>query len=143
MDIFKDTGKVTVLFVCKNNSIRSQMAEAIVNSYYGGSHSAFSGGTEPTTINVNTIKVLKEISIDISNEKSKNIEIFKNMKFDHVITLCEDDKCHCFSNADNFIYKLFNAPNNSSKSEKLDSFRQIRDDIKEWISEMVESGDLG
>jgi arsenate reductase len=141
MDILKDT-KVTVLFVCKNNSIRSQMAEAILNSYYGESHLSFSGGSEPKDINENTIKVLKEINIDISSEKSKNIEIFKNMKFNHVIAVCEDDKCPYFPNADNYMCKQFNDPSNSSKSESLDSFRQVRDEIKKWLIEMVEKGKI-
>jgi len=140
MKILKEIDKVTVLFLCRNNSIRSQMAEAIVNSYYSKSHSAFSGGTEPTNVNLYTIKVLKEINIDISNAKSKNIEIFKNMKFNHVIRVCEDDRCPYFPNADNHIYQTFNDPKNSSKQENLDSFRQVRDDIKNWIIEMVENG---
>lgn len=143
MNILKDTGKVTVLFVCRNNSIRSQMAEAILNSLYQKTHLSFSGGTEPKTIHENTIAVLKEIDIDISNKKSKNIEIFKNMKFSYVITVCDDDKCPYFPNAASYINKSFEDPNNSLKSDYLDyldSFREVRDEIKDWIIEIIENG---
>lgn len=131
--------KVNVLFVCRNNSIRSQMAEAILNSLYSETHIAFSGETETTNINEKTVQALKEIEIDISNKKSKNIEIFKNMKFNHVITVCDDENCPYFPNADNYINKSFKDPN-SSKSENLDSFREVRDEIKNWIIEIFENG---
>jgi arsenate reductase len=116
------------------------MAEAILNSLYHETYLSFSGGTEPKAINENTIKVLKEIGIDISNEKSKSIEVFKNMKFNHVITVCEDDNCPYFPDADNYINKSFKDPENSPKSEHLDSFRKVRDEIKNWINEIVENG---
>jgi arsenate reductase len=130
MNALEDIAKVIVLFVCRNNSIRSQMAEVMVNSMYNKTHISFSGGTEPTIINENTVKVLKEINIDILNEKSKNIEIFKNMKFDHLITVCEDDKCPYFPNANNYINKSFKDPKNFHNSEYLNSFRKVRDEIK-------------
>ncbi|MCL2115677.1 MAG: arsenate reductase ArsC [Methanobrevibacter sp.] len=131
--------KKKILFICKNNSIRSQIAEAIVNSLYDKTHMAFSGGTEVKSIHENTIRVLKEINIDISNKKSKNIEIFKKMKFNHVITVCEDDNCPFFPNANNHIHKKFKNPDNSLKPENLDSFREVRDEIKKWLAELVEN----
>jgi len=140
MDNLNDIDKVSVLFVCRNNSIRSQMAEAILNSLYNEKYIAFSGGTKPTSINKKTVQVLKEIGIDISNKKSKNLEVFRNMKFNHVITVCDDGECPYFSNADNYINKSFKDPKNSSKSENLDSFREVRDEIKNWIVEIVENG---
>jgi len=141
MNNFNNFDKVKILFICKNNSIRSQIAEAIINSFYGETHIAFSGGTQVKNINKNTIKVLKEIDIDISNKKSKNIEIFRNMKFHHVITVCDDDNCHYFPNADNYINKNFKDPQNLSKLDIgiLNDFKKVRDEIKEWIIEMVEN----
>jgi arsenate reductase len=116
------------------------MAEAILNSLYCKTHVSFSGGTEPTNIHETTFKVLKEIGIDISKKKSKNMEVFNDMKFDHVIMVCEDDKCPYFPNADNYINKTFHDPKNSSKSEHLNSFREVRDEIKRWIIKIVDSG---
>lgn len=130
--------RIKILFVCRNNSIRSQMAEAILNSLYFKTHISFSGGTEPTFIHENTIKVLNEIGIDISNKKSKNVNVFKNMKFDYVITVCEDDSCVYFPNFNNHIHKTFKDPNKSSKTKNTDSFREVRDEIRKWIIEQVE-----
>ena len=134
-----DNTKVSVLFVCRNNSIRSQMAESILNSLYSEIYMAFSGGTDPTNISENTIKVLKEMEIDISNKKSKSIELFKNIEFDHVITVCEDDKCPYFPNANNYIHKTFKDPKNSNESDNINSFRKVRDEIKRWIIEIIEN----
>ncbi|MCL2687048.1 MAG: arsenate reductase ArsC [Methanobrevibacter sp.] len=141
-DNLNDVNKVNVLFICKNNSIRSQMAEAILNSLYNETYIAFSGGINPTNINENTVHVLKEIRIDISNKSSKNLEIFENMKFNHVITVCDDDKCPYFLNTENYINKSFKDPKSSSKSDNLDSFREVRDEIKNWIIEIVENGTI-
>jgi len=140
MNNLDDVDKVSVLFVCRNNSIRSQMAEAILNSLYHETHIAFSGGKEPTNINDKTVHVLKEIGIDISNKKSKNIEIFENINFNHVITVCDDDVCPYFLNADHYINKSFKDHNDSLKSEGLDSFRELRNEIENWIIEIVENG---
>lgn len=129
-----------ILFVCRNNSIRSQMAEAITNSLYSKTHISFSGGTKPTPINENTIKVLNEIGIDISNKESKDVNIFKNMIFDYIVTVCDDKNCVYLQNSKNYINKTFKDPNISSKTNSLDSFREVRDEIKEWIIKQVEMG---
>lgn len=140
MNSLNDTDKIAVLFICRNNSVRSQMAEAILNSVCYKTHIAFSGGTDHKNIHENTIKVLKEIKIDISNKKSKNVEIYKNMTFDHVITLCDDDKCPYFPSTTNYINKKFKDPQDSLEEYYLDSFREVRDEIKKWIIEIVKKG---
>lgn len=116
------------------------MAEAITNSLYSKTHISFSGGTKPTPINENTIKVLNEIGIDISNKESKDVNIFKNMIFDYIVTVCDDKNCVYLQNSKNYINKTFKDPNISSKTNSLDSFREVRDEIKEWIIKQVEMG---
>lgn len=81
----------TILFLCKNNSIRSQICEAIVNHYYKKDFKAYSAGNKPTKIHPLTIQVLKEINIDISESESKHLKKFKNKKFDYIITVCDKD----------------------------------------------------
>ncbi len=58
--------KKQVLFVCTHNSVRSQMAEGLMNSLYGDRYEARSAGTEPAEVNPRAVSVLLELGIDIS-----------------------------------------------------------------------------
>lgn len=134
--------KESILFICKNNSSRSQMAEAILNSLYGNKYDAFSGGTEPTKLNKCAIKILKEINIDTTKNYSKNLDVFKNKEFKYIITLCEDEKCHYFPNGENYIHKSFKDPSkiNGNEKEISNAFRKSRDEIRKWIIDLIENG---
>ncbi len=136
-----ESSKDCILFICKNNSSRSQMAEAILNSLYEDKYSAFSGGLEPTQVNKYAIKVLKEINIDITKNYSKNLDIFKNKEFKYVITLCEDGKCPYFSNGETYIHKTFKDPSKIKDDEKeiFNAFRNSRNEIKKWIIDIIEN----
>jgi len=64
----------TILFVCVENAGRSQMAEGFFNKYSPDGYEAISAGTKPVSeINPVAVQVMKEIGIDISNQKSKDI----------------------------------------------------------------------
>jgi arsenate reductase len=85
-----------VLFLCTGNSARSQIAEALLNSKGGDRIIAYSAGSEPAKdINPFAVKVLKELGIDISTQKPKNLELFADKYFDYVITLCDRAKNQC------------------------------------------------
>jgi arsenate reductase (thioredoxin) len=68
--------KKRVLFLCTANSCRSQMAEGIINYFFDDKIAAFSAGTEASMVNPLAIEVLKEIGIDISAHRSKNLSEF-------------------------------------------------------------------
>jgi arsenate reductase len=121
--------KEKVLFICTNNSARSQMAEGILKSLYNSKYEVYSAGMKPTQINPLTIKVMEEIGIDISKQNSKSIEKYRTQLFDIVVTVCNNAKETCpFFPGKKIIHKSFNDPEG-----KIDSFRKIRDDIKYWI----------
>ena len=128
--------KSTILFLCTNNSARSQIAEALVNHFYSKKYTAFSAGITPTRVNPNAKEVMKEIEIDISNSRSKSIEEFRNEAFDYVVTVCNDTKENCpFFPGRKLIYKSFKDPLvfKSNKEKTLKEFRKVRDEIKKWI----------
>lgn len=133
----KVIGKKRVLFICTHNSARSQMAEAFLRFLYGNRYEVYSAGTEPKEINPYAIKVMEEIGIDISKQRSKSIEELLGMDFDHVITVCDKAKeaCPFFPGGKNYTHKGFEDPSefNGSDKEKLDFFRRIRDEIRDWI----------
>jgi arsenate reductase (thioredoxin) len=87
--------KKRVLFLCTANSCRSQMAEGIINHLFCDLIETFSTGTQASSVNPTAINVVKEIGIDISKHRSKNLSEFDGQSFDYVITLCGDANETC------------------------------------------------
>jgi arsenate reductase len=130
--------KTSVLFICRNNSARSQMAEGLLNAMYGVNYEAFSAGITPTIVNSYAVEVMKEIGIDLSKHYSKSIDDFKDKKFDYVVTVCDSAKETCpFFPGKKTLHRNFKDPveSESSIEEALDAFRKVRDEIKKWITE--------
>lgn len=131
--------KKKVLFICTHNSNRSQIAEALLNYLYPDKYEAYSAGTQPSKVNEYAIKVLKEVGIDISKNRSKHIEEFKDEIFDYVVTVCDTAKetCPFFSNTKEFIHKSFYDPSGfiGTEEEKLEKFRILREEIKNFLKE--------
>jgi arsenate reductase len=115
------------------------MAEGLLRNKYGDKYEVFSAGTEPGEVNPNSIKVMEEIGIDITNHYSKNVRDFIDEDFDYVITVCGGAKetCPFFPGGKKQLHKGFEDPSSFSgdKKEKLDKFREIRDELKKWIDE--------
>ena len=148
--------KTKILFLCTHNSARSQMAEGLLRSLYGDRYEVFSAGTNPTQVNPLTIKVMAEIGIDISEQHSKNLDVYRDMSVDLVVSVCRgDSKINCaicaspivmgipelitsrLPKAKDYLDHPFKDPSEveGSEEEKLAAFRRTRDEMKEWISE--------
>ena len=131
--------RIKVLFICTGNSARSQTAEGLINNFYRDKFEAFSAGTNPSTINPYAIKVMEEIGIDLSNQRSKSISEFNGVKFDIVITVCNNAKkvCPFFPGAKEMIHAPFDDPAafKGSEDKMLELFKSVREQIKNWIDE--------
>src|SRR3990172_750568 len=134
--------KKRILFLCTANSCRSQMAEGIVNHFLGNKVEAFSAGTKSTFVNPRAITVMKEIGIDISSHRSKEMTEFKGERFDYVITLCDSahETCPYFFGGVEITHIGFSDPANISGSEDevMAGFRSVRDEIKEKLLAFLE-----
>ncbi|MFC1855222.1 arsenate reductase ArsC [Thermodesulfobacteriota bacterium] len=128
--------KKKVMFLCVNNSCRSQMAEGLLRHFGGDKFDVFSAGSIPTTVNKNAIKVLKEIGIDISNQRSGSQDDFDLDTFDYIITACSEasDACPVVTADTNIIHLNLRDPGAivGTESEIMDEFRSVRDEIKEF-----------
>jgi len=126
-----------VLFLCTANSCRSQMAEGIVNHFLGDRLEAFSAGTRATFVHPMAIAVLKEIGIDISRQRSKNLSEFDGQNFDEVITLCgnANETCPLFIGGTKRIHIGFDDPAQADGSEEdiLREFRRVRDEMEKKL----------
>ena len=109
-----------VLFICTRNSSRSQMAEALVNHDLAGKYEAFSAGTEPSSVNPLANTVMKELGIDISQQRSKGLEEFAGQQFDYVITPCSqaDEACPVFFGGTKKIHMGFPDPTAATGGKK-------------------------
>jgi arsenate reductase len=87
--------KEKVLIICNHNSARSQIAEGLLKSLYGKYYEVYSAGSDPTNINPYAIKVLAEIGVDISENRSKSLKEFDGLEFDYVVTVCGGDGQAC------------------------------------------------
>jgi arsenate reductase len=77
-----------VMFVCKKNSRRSQMAEGFANTLGAGKIQVFSSGLAASEVDPISVQVMAEIGIDISQQSSKALSDFNAADFDAVISLC-------------------------------------------------------
>jgi arsenate reductase len=130
---------IKVLFLCTENSCRSQMAEGILRYLMGNEFEVFSAGVRPSVVNPIAIKVIEEIGIDISGHRSKSVEEFQGMSFDFVITTCDAAReiCPFFPGKARHLHWSFNDPAEARGSEEeiLSAFRNVRDEIKSRIEE--------
>ena len=131
--------KKKVLFLCSENSCRSQMAEGILRHLMGNEFEVFSAGIRPSVVNPIAIKIMAEIGIDISGHRSKSVDEFQGMNFDFVITTCDAarETCPVFPGNTRHLHWSFSDPADARGSEEeiLSVFRKVRDEIKLRIQE--------
>jgi arsenate reductase len=139
------SGTKKVLFLCTGNSCRSQIAEAWTRHLKGDLFEAYSAGVEPRTIDPRAIKAMAEAGLDISGQKSKDIDALGNMEFDYVITLCDNarESCPYFPAKTKLIHKGFDDPpklaeNAKNEEEAMVHYRRVRDEIKAFVETLPE-----
>ncbi|MDD4580026.1 MAG: arsenate reductase ArsC [Methanothrix sp.] len=68
-----DRNKKRVLFLCTHNSVRSQMAEGLLRAMHGDRFEAYSAGVVATSVDPCALRVMREIGIDLSHQRSKTV----------------------------------------------------------------------
>lgn len=131
--------KKKVLFICSQNSGRSQMSEGLLRSMYGDRFEVFSAGVIPSQVNPYAIKAMEQIGVDMSSHRSKSLEEFKDTEFDYVVTVCDVAKetCPYFPGRKVLHHSFSSASSEGSEEEILASFARVRDEIRAWIKEAV------
>ena len=131
-----------VLILCTGNSARSQMAEGLLRALAGDCFAVFSAGSKPSVVNELAIAAMDERGIDIRSQRSKHLNEYLAQPFDYVITVCDNaaETCPLFPGPAKRIHWSFPDPAAvvGGESERLASFRQVRDDIetqlKAWLA---------
>jgi arsenate reductase len=121
------------------------MAEAFLRKYGGEAFEAHSAGLEPKGLNPLTVKVMDEVGIDVSRQKSKGIETYLGkVLFQYLITVCDDAEKNCptvWPGVNQRMHWSFEDPAKfeGKAEEKLAKFREVRNlmekKIKAWVAE--------
>ena len=130
-----------ILVLCTCNSCRSQMAEGYLKYFVKGRADIYSAGIETHGVNPLAVVIMKEDGIDISNHTSNNIEEYKEISFDFVITVCDNakERCPFFpTNAKKFHYNFSDpAKVSGTKEEIILQFKTVRQLIKDYCKKFV------
>lgn len=125
-----------VMFVCKKNSARSQMAEGFAKTLGKGKIEVTSSGLEASQVRAEAIATMKEIGIDITDQHSKPLGDFKPEDFDVVISLCG---CGVNLPTDWILREVFEDWQLDDPAEQPEIFPRVRDEIKERVTKLIES----
>ena len=132
-----------VLILCTGNSCRSQIAEGYLRHFAGDKADVYSAGVETHGVNPRAVHAMKEDGIDISHHTSNNVSEYKDIDFDYVITVCDNarERCPFFPTDAQKFHRDFPDPAKASgtEAEVTEEFRRVRDMIKSYCREFVDT----
>jgi arsenate reductase len=125
-----------VLVLCTGNSCRSQLRH-----FAAGKAEIYSAGVETHGVNPRAIATMKEDGIDISSHTSNNMEEYRGIDFDYVITVCDNakERCPFFPGSAQKFHYNFPDPAKATGSEEeiMAQFRAVREQIKTYSRDFI------
>lgn len=125
-----------VMFVCKKNSARSQMAEGFAKGLGIGTIEVTSSGLEASQVRPEAIATMKDAGVDISDQTSKALSEFKPEDFDVVISLCG---CGVNLPPEWVMRDVFEDWQLDDPAEQPEIFPRVRDEVRERVARLIES----
>jgi arsenate reductase len=127
--------KQKILFVCVENSCRSQMAEGFARTLGKDMVDVYSAGSHPSgKIDPDAVKVMRESGIDISSQGSKGFKDLPAAKFDYVVTMGCQDVCPLVPSRTHIDWDIDNP-----KGKSIYFFRSVRDKIEQKVKSLLRS----
>jgi arsenate reductase len=116
------------------------MAEGLLRHDAGECFEVESAGTKAGSVRPEAIAVMSELGIDISGQRSKNVDEFEGQRFDYVITVCDNarETCPVFFGAAEKLHHSFEdppAPFVGPDEERMTIFRRVRDELRAYLRE--------
>jgi arsenate reductase (thioredoxin) len=124
-----------VMFVCKRNSARSQMADAFANRYGDGKITVTSSGLEKSQVNPGAIAAMDAIGMDIRHQTSKALSEFRPEDFDVVISLCG---CGVNLPPDWVVREVFEDWELEDPAAQPELFPAVRDELEQRVKDLIE-----
>lgn len=129
--------------LCTGNSCRSQIAEGYLRHFAAGRAEVYSAGIETHGVNPKAVATMKADGIDISKHTSNNIDEYRDVEIDYVITVCDHAKevCPFFpSGAEKFHYNFPDpAKAKGTEAEVTAQFDSVRDMIKQYSQQFIKT----
>ncbi len=128
-----DSTRKRILFVCVENSNRSQMAEAFAQIHGGERVEAYSAGSRPSgKINPKAIAAMREIGYDLSRHESKSLSVIPDVEYDFVATMGCGDECPFVRAKQREDWDI-----PDPKDMPPEEFRKVRDSIEQRVKETI------
>ncbi|GAB3915623.1 arsenate reductase ArsC [Larkinella terrae] len=130
-----------ILVLCTGNSARSQLAQGYLQHFAGNRAEVYSAGVDPKGVNPLAIQVMAEDGIDISQHTSNHVNEYATIPFDFVITVCDHarEQCPVFPSTAQRFHRSFTDPGQEPGVDALTSFRRVRDEIKAFSRQFLET----
>ncbi len=123
-----------VLFVCVENSCRSQIAEAFGKILGEGIIEAYSSGSRPSgKVNEKAIASMKDVGYDLTSHKSKSLSDIPQIEYDYVVTMGCGDECPYVQAKMRDDWKI-----PDPKHMEMEEFNNVRDTIKKKVAKLIE-----
>jgi protein-tyrosine-phosphatase len=124
-----------VLFVCVENSNRSQMAEAFARMHGSGTVEAFSAGSRPSgRVNPRAVEAMKEVGYDLTTHSSKGLEGFNGQEVEVAVTMGCGDECPFVLARRRLDWQV-----PDPREMPPERFREVRDLIEAKVKELLQS----
>ncbi len=128
-----------LLFLCVQNSARSQLAEAVARHLAPKGVTVLSAGSEPASVKPHVIEVLKEVSISADGLVSKSVEELDTEGVEAVVTLCAEEICPVYlGRAARLHWGLPDPARVLSPEKRMDAFRAVRDELMKRLSILLD-----
>lgn len=125
-----------ILFLCVENSCRSQIAEAFANIHSHGDLSAHSSGSKPSgKVNPKALSAMNEVGYDLSSHSSKSLDEIPDIEYDVAVSMGCGDECPTVRAK---IRVEWDIPDPKSMDEER--FREVRDEIERKVVELLKEG---
>ena len=135
--------KEKIIFICTGNACRSQIAEGVMRKLAADKFDVFSAGSHPSLVHPMSIKVMKEIGIDITSHTSDPISKFLSKNINIVVTVCDNANkvCPVFPGKVERIHWSIKDPFKgwNSHPDDLVNFRKTREDLTARIKNLIKS----
>ncbi len=125
-----------VMFVCKKNSARSQMAEGFAKKLGAGKITVTSSGLEASQVRPEAIATMNDVGIDISDQTSNALAEFQPEDFDVVISLCG---CGVNLPPEWVTREVFDDWQLDDPAEQPEIFPRVRDEVRDRVEKLLDT----
>ncbi|MFT3824182.1 MAG: arsenate reductase ArsC [Chitinophagaceae bacterium] len=130
-----------ILVLCTGNSCRSQIAEGYLQHFANGKAAVYSAGVETHGVNPRAIETMLQDGIDISKHTSNNVNEYRDIDFDFVITVCDNakERCPFFPSKAEKFHHNFPDPAKATGTEAaiMHEFENVRNMIREYCRDFI------